>query len=240
MLETDKAEFAGLVKATLKTYRVEIDSDVLKLWWGALQPYSIEQVRGGFNTFVRNPKNQFSVTPAHIIEAIEQASPDGRPGADEAWALYPHDESGSAVITDEIAEAMQAAAPLLEMGDRIGARMAFKGSYERIVARNKAAGIPVRWFPSLGTDHACRDMAISQAVKAGRLSHDHAKSLLPAPDGAKDMEQMLLLSDASMTADQKERNRERMALVKAMLKGQLHVLPDPKDPETQLQLMGGK
>jgi hypothetical protein len=240
MLETDKAEFAGLVKATLKTYRVEPDADVLRLWWGALQPYSIEQVRAGFNAFVRNPSNKFSVTPAHIIEAIEQASPDGRPSADEAWALYPHDEAQSAVITDEIAESMQAAASLLDYGDRIGARMAFKDAYERIVARNKAAGIPVRWFPSLGTDHAGRELVINQAVKMGRLSHDHAKSLLPAPEGAKNMQEVLQLADRSMSADQKERNRERMATIKAMLKGEVHVLPDSTDPETQLQRMGGK
>ena len=234
MNETEKAEFAALVKATLKTYRIEPDADVLRLWWGALQPYSIEQVRGGFNTFVRNPKNQFSVTPAHIIEAIEQASPDGRPSSDEAWALYPHDESTSAVITDEIAEAMQAASPLIEMGDRIGARMAFKDAYERIVSRNKAAGIPVRWFPSLGADPAGRDLVISKAVKMGRLSHDHAQSLLPAPGGAKDMQQVLQLADESMTEEQRERNRERMATIKAMLDGKVSVI-NPSEPEAQAQ-----
>lgn len=218
MLETEKPEFAALVKATLKTYRVEPDADVLRLWWGALQPYSIEQVRSGFNTFVRNPKNQFSVTPAHIIDAIEKTSPDGRPGADEAWALYPHDEATSAVITDEIAEAMQAASPLIDSGDRIGARMAFKDAYERIVSRNKAAGIAVRWFPSLGADPAGRHMAIDQAVKMGRLSHDHAQSLLPAPEGAKNIQEVLLLADRSMTQEQREKNRERMANIKAMLK----------------------
>jgi hypothetical protein len=240
MLESDKKEFSLLVSATLKTYRVEPDANVLRLWWGALMSYRLEQVRAGFDAFVRNPRNQFSVTPAHIIDAIEQASPDGRPGADEAWALYPHDEATSAVITDEIAEAMQAAAPLIEMGDRIGARMAFKDAYERIVSRNKAAGIPVRWFPSLGADPAGREMVISQAVKLGRLSSDHAQSLLPAPDGAKDMQQVLQLADKSMTEEQRERNLERMATIKAMLKGEVHVLPDSTDPETQLQRVGGK
>jgi hypothetical protein len=240
MNDSEKREFSQLITATMKTYRVEADAEVIRVWWGVLSRYPMEQVRAGFSRFVSSKDSKFPPVPAHIVEAIEMASPDGRPGADEAWALYPHDEAQSAVITDEIAEAMQAAASLLDYGDRIGARMAFKDSYERIVARNKAAGIPVRWFPSLGTDHAGRDMAINQAVKAGRLSHDHAKSLLPAPEGAKNMQEVLQLADRSMSADQKERNRERMATIKAMLKGEVHVLPDSTDHETQLQRMGGK
>jgi hypothetical protein len=232
MNDADKREFRDLLIATMKTYRVEADASVLGIWWGVLSRYPMEQVRAGFNRFVSSRDSKFPPVPAHIVEAIEQAMPDGRPGADEAWALYPHDEATSAVITDEIAEAMQAAAPLIEMGDRIGARMAFKDAYERIVSRNKAAGIPVRWFPSLGADPAGRDMVINQAVKLGRLSSDHAQSLLPAPDGAKDMQQVLQLADKSMTEEQRERNRERMATIKTMLVGKVSVI-NPADPEEQ-------
>lgn len=180
MLDTDRAEFVGMLKAILKTYRVEPDAEVLRLYWGVLSKHSIQHVRAGLSAFVSNPANKFSVTPAHLVESIESIVPDGRPGADEAWALYPHDETSSAVITDEMADAMRVAMPLLDDGDRIGARMAFKDAYTRIVAHNKAAGIPVRWFPSLGTDREGRELAISHAVQLGRISHEHASGLLPA------------------------------------------------------------
>lgn len=132
--------------------------------------------------------------------------------------MYPHDETSSAVITDEMAEAMRVAMPLFDDGDKIGARMAFKDAYTRIIAHNKMAGVPARWFPSLGTDREGRELAISHAVQLGRISQEHASGLLPAPDGAKSMDEMLLLADKSMSPEQKSRNRHRIAEIKKMLK----------------------
>jgi hypothetical protein len=218
MIDSEKKEFTDLLKPILKTYRIDPDVDVLFMYWGVLKRYPIEHVRIGFNVFMRNKENKYTVTPAHLVEAIESAIPDGRPGVEEAWATYPHDEESSAVITDEIAEAMRVARPLILDGDRIGARMAFKDAYNRIVARNKAAGVPVRWFPTLGSDAASRDEVIDQAVRIGRISQEHAVALLPAKGSAKSMDEMLLLADQSMNDEQRSRNRARMDQVKEMLK----------------------
>jgi len=219
MLDADKKEFAAIVSATLKTYRVEPDADVLRLWWGALQRFSIEQVRAGFNRFVGSKESKFSIVPANIIEAIEANEPDGRVGAEEAWALYPHDEQSSAVITTEIAEAMRIAQPLIDIGDMIGARMTFKEAYTRIVSQNKAAGIAVKWFPSLGTLPDGREAALKQAVQLGRLTNDHAKSLLPAPKDSSLNEivgeMKFLTSHEKLTPEQLEKSRQRMAEIKA-------------------------
>lgn len=153
-----------------------------------------------------------------IILEIESLKPDGRLGADEAWALYPHDEATSAVLTNEISEAMQIAQPLLNEGDKVGARMAFKEAYTRIVAKNKNEGIAPKWFPSLGTDKNGREEVLKQAVQLGRLTQDHAISLLPVKVNAKVSEAVALIDNKTkLTPEQIEKNQKRLAEIKAML-----------------------
>jgi hypothetical protein len=96
----------------------------------------------------------------------------------------PFDESQSVVWTVEMAQAFGICGPLLEMGDRIAARMAFKDAYTRLVADARDAGTPVSWTPSLGHDPRGREAALLSAVDRGRLSLSHARELqpsLPAP-----------------------------------------------------------
>jgi hypothetical protein len=50
-----------------------------------------------------------------VIERLD----DGRPGAEEAWAMVPKDEEESAVITGEMRFAMGVALRLLADGDAI-------------------------------------------------------------------------------------------------------------------------
>jgi len=119
---------------------------------------------------------------ADVLARIREA--DGRPGAEEAWAMIPHDERQTAVLTDEMATAMGPALSLLDEGDAIAARMAFKEIYNREVAAARAQGKPVRWFASLGQDVAGRDPVIRQAVAQGRLSRPQAVKLLPHIDDA--------------------------------------------------------
>lgn len=104
---------------------------------------------------------------------------DGRPGVEEAWALYPKDESASAAVTTEMHLAMSPAWPLIQEGERVGARMAFKESYERIVAQNRAAGIPVKWEMTFGFEVSGREGALADAVQRKRIGVDHALKLLP-------------------------------------------------------------
>lgn len=127
-------------------------------------------------------ESKFKMTLAAVIEKVEQLQPDGRPGADEAWAMIPKDEQTSVVMTDEMAEAFGIAKPILDDGDKIAARMAFKEAYARIVVANKTAGIKPKWFPSLGADKNGRDLVIAEAVRLGRLSVDHAIRLTHPDD----------------------------------------------------------
>lgn len=160
-----------------------------------------------------------------IIKQIELLSPDGRLGADEAWALYPHNEADSAVITEEIAQAMQVAYPLLLEGDNIAARMSFKEAYNRITTQNKMNGIKPKWFPSLGHRKEGRDIVIAEAVRLGRLTSDHALSLLPPPvdyeftNNLIQLKKTMALQDKTQSPEQMQKNHERITAIKAMLRG---------------------
>lgn len=121
------------------------------------------------------------LTLADVIERLEGS--DGRPTADEAWAIAIElmDEAASAATTDEIMTAWGAARPIYADGDRVGARMAFRAAYDRAAVAAREAGKPVAWRISFGTDKRAREMAVRAAVEAHRLTHEQAGHYLPAP-----------------------------------------------------------
>ena len=121
------------------------------------------------------------LTLADVIGRID----DGRPGAEEAWALVPRSENRSVVWTTEMAEAAGPAFRLLHEGDHVAARMVFKERYTAAVQAARAAGTPPRWYASLGYDPKEREIVLAEAVQQGRLSYDYAVQLwpgLPLPD----------------------------------------------------------
>jgi len=115
------------------------------------------------------------LTVQDVVSRID----DGRPGPDEAWALMPMDEAQSVVWTDEMAQAFGVARQLLEAGDKMAARLAFKEQYVSLVNAARDAGRPVQWVPSLGHDPRGRDKVLADAVAAGRLELDYAREFSP-------------------------------------------------------------
>lgn len=115
------------------------------------------------------------IAPIDIISRID----DGRPGSEEAWAMIPRDEATTVVWTAEMSAAHAIASELLEEGDKIGARMAFKEAYARLVSEARDRREPVRWVPSLGLDANGREPVLLDAIEKGRLSADEAAKLLP-------------------------------------------------------------
>lgn len=126
-------------------------------------------------------KCQTEVTGRLSLAAIIGRIDDGRPSADEAWstAIQASDEAATVVWTTETAKAYWAAAAVLDKGDKVGARMAFRDVYEREVSNARQAGTPVKWDFTLGTDPYQRDQAIKQAAELNRIGREHAKGLLP-------------------------------------------------------------
>lgn len=224
MIKDDADDFKAMLEATMSIYSAESNVNVLRLWWASLARFEFSLVKEAFSRHIQDSKNgKFAPKPADIIGIIELLKPNGRIGADEAWALYPHDEASSAVITDEMSEAMGLAQPLLNEGDKIGARMAFKEAYNRITARNKSANVSPKWFASLGHDSQGREIALKQAVSMGRLSNEKAQKLLPATYDAKltnVVGSLQLLTSDKLSDAQKKIAHERMLKIKSLLVNQ--------------------
>ncbi len=134
---------------------------------------------------------QYSHRPSVAELFSLYAKLDGRPGPEEAWATYPKEDSQSAVVTREAYAAGKEAMKLYQ-DDKIGARMAFREIYERLVCQARAKGERVRWVLILGSSPDGRTAAIKEyGKKAGkdvrRLLALHGPdaetlSIGPAPD----------------------------------------------------------
>lgn len=119
------------------------------------------------------------VTGRLSLAAIIQRIDDGRPSADEAWAqVGTNDENVTLVTTDEAMLACGEVRLLMEEGDMVAARMAFKSAYERIVTANRANGVKVKWRASLGFDKPGQVRALTAGVQAGKLDAEWAARLL--------------------------------------------------------------
>jgi hypothetical protein len=151
----------------------EMSAAAAQVMCAELEGYPEDSVLGALCRLRR--EHQGRLTLASIISRLD----DGRPGAEEAWALFPKNEMESSPMTLEMQEAIAVASPLLEAGDSIAARMAFKETYERTVSKARADRVPVRWIVSLGFDKQGREPAISDAVRKQRITIDHAIKLLP-------------------------------------------------------------
>lgn len=183
MIDSDQSEFARLLKATMELYAQNPTRDATALWWASLRRYTLDQVRAAFSAHIQDPlRGRFTPKPADLIAALAEA--DGRPNADEAWSHCPRSEAQTSVWTTETRAAFFEAAFGLIDDDPIAARMAFKGAYERHIAQARRELRAIKWAVSLGHDLHGRRPVIDQAVQLGRISEDHAQSLLPPPEGA--------------------------------------------------------
>lgn len=135
--------------------------------------YPEEQILGALRRCRREVRGVLTVQD--VLSRID----DGRPGPDEAWAMIPQDEAASCVWTDEMAKAWGVARHLMREGDRVGARMAFRDAYTRMVAEARDQGVAPNWTPSLGHDKVGRAEALEDAVSKGRLAYQHATELAP-------------------------------------------------------------
>ena len=180
MRKDDIPEFSGMLDSVCSllsrgTYTPTAPNTAL--WFRALSGHDLDEVRAGFDAHVKDSqRGRFVPTPADILAQIEGiAADDGRPGTEEAWAIVLRgaDESQTIVWTEEAAQAWAMVAPILNGGDQVGARMAFKETYSRMVDEARRAQRRPMWSASLGHDPAGHQAALEQAALLGRL---------PAPD----------------------------------------------------------
>lgn len=179
MRETDLPAFGQMLDAVcslLSRGNYAPSAANTALWFRSLAEHDIDAVRAGFDAHVRDPqRGRFVPTPADVIAQISGfVADDGRPGAEEAWAtaLRGADESTSIVWSAEMAEAWGIARPVFAAGDEVGARMAFREAYERLVGDARRKREPVAWSASLGFDAEERERALSEAAARGRIAYN--------------------------------------------------------------------
>lgn len=149
------------------------------------------------------------------------AENDGRPGAEEAWAMCPQSEEDSVCWTLEMREAYSIARSVAEQGDNIGARMAFKDAYSRLVRESRENGFPTRWELSLGWEPSGRIRAVEKAVQVKALTQERAAALLPPPPGVGLLPHVIsgapLLLEGPSDAASDAKTRERISEIKKQL-----------------------
>lgn len=206
MLDSDKQAFAQTLATTFAVYgRQTPDSNTMHVWFRLLSQFDLRIVQQAFDHFVAT-EPKFPPTPAQIREMLGAGRNDGRPTPDEAWAiaLASRDEADTIVWTPEIAEAFSVCRPVLDLGDEVGARMAFKGAYDRIIQAARLQNKPVVWQASIGFDPERREQVLRKAEVAGLLPAAQIAALLPPPE-------------PEMTEAQLEVSRRNTAMLKTML-----------------------
>lgn len=189
MHSRDTSAFADLLAGVFDAYnRVAPQPATQMLWLRMLDPYDFQAVSAAFSQYVAN-EAKFPPTPAQILALLGHGAGDSRPSADEAWAtaLLSRDEAETVVWTQETAQAFASCRSVLDLGDEVGARMAFKGAYDRLVARARNERRQVAWQASLGWDADRRERALTAAGNAGLLPAPHVAALLPPPDPSNGM-----------------------------------------------------
>lgn len=170
------AELAAGICATAETLGQTISATAARLMAEDLAAFPPQDIRKALQSCRRELTGKFTL--GAVMQRIQ--AEDGRPGKDEAWsiAVMANDEFETVVMTDEIQLALTAARPVLESGDKIGARMTFINAYERFVLHAREAAKPVNWHVSIGYDANRRAIAIEKAVQMRRIPHEHGQKYL--------------------------------------------------------------
>jgi len=201
MFKADFDEFVKLLDATcsvLSRGAYVPNATNSAIWFRALAAHDLATVRAAFDAHTADPqRGRFVPVPADILAQINASvADDGRPGAEEAWAtaVIAADEAATVVWTAETAEAWRIAQPVLDGGDEVGARMAFKESYARLVQEAREKRVAPAWSVSQGHDPALRHIALERAAGAGLL---RGPDLLALPAPAIGADGMARLIDAA-------------------------------------------
>lgn len=232
-----------MLAATAEVMGVSLSNAALDLLADDLSEYDSRSVQTALS---RLRKDGARFTPGEIIKRL----PGMWPGAEQAWAQFPKDESESACVCQE----MLTAWGVCEELDDIAARMAFKETYNRLVSEAMSEGKRPVWTMTLGQDPLGREQATLNAITSGLLTVDAAAAHVPHipktelhllankevnanrllekhAQTMNSMEQVLLTAPERTEADI-ETAREHMQSIKEML----GMAQEPAPPEPAVNL----
>lgn len=175
MKNTDRQQLADVLKQIYELKGKALTEGAIKLWYGILEPYRIEDVTAALSQLMRTSK--FLPQPSEVVDIVD---PPQWPSPAEAWATYPHDEQETGAICDETQAAWASAEALYQTGDMIGTRRAFEGAYQRHMEASLRAGKRrPSWLLSIGWDAEKREQGIRAAIQQGLIAPEQAAGYLP-------------------------------------------------------------
>ena len=174
-MSKDKERLALALAAAALIYDKSLSSDTLNLYVKLLADYPVDDVLLGLASHLKDPeRGRWWPKPGDIIAMMPGTK--GPMAAAEAWEvamqLRVYDEDASVVVPKAILLSFPFAT--WGTGDKVAARMAFKGAYERNVKRGDAFDLEL----SIGWDAGGRDAAVVEAERAGAISNEQAEVLL--------------------------------------------------------------
>lgn len=160
---SDKTALGKVLTRLGLNYGRAINDEMVDLFYDALQEYDLDAIRHAASQLVKTHKH-FPVI-ADFIDLLDDTGHQHL-GADKAWsvAIRMLNDDDTVIATDEIRMAWAAALPVLQLGDEIGARMAFRDAYNRMDKTQ-----PPKWNISPGNDARLRRERVVEAVRLGRL-----------------------------------------------------------------------
>ena len=224
MIESEKGELMAMLKSLLSLPLMkapsEISQDAARMYWAALEHRELVDIRLAINKHIQDPeRGRFFPVPADISAQLPSESSLWL-DPDEAWAMAPKDENSSSAMCNEIAGALGVARELIDSGDMVAARMAFKAAYKRLVEESKKECRKPKWWASLGHEPAGRHQAEVKAVEMNNLCLPPSERMaLPEPEQAGFMSLEYLGEEAAKRTSDPDHAREQCKKLKEMLGG---------------------
>ena len=174
MTDAEEEKFTAAVSGLACFYGVELNKMSLNIYWETLREHDFKPLQQAMQCHVKDPEHgRFMPKPADLIRHL----PGGRiMGADAAWEVAMRariwDEDATTVASTAVFRAFPFG--IWRMGDKVGARMAFKDAYPAALAKY---GDQVE--VSMGLHPAGRAPAVLDAVRTGLIDRQAARLLLP-------------------------------------------------------------
>lgn len=214
MQRAEYPDFIAALVACLGFYGRPVEQP--EVWFSLLAEHDLQALRNAMRAHMQDrDRGRFAPVPADLIAKIPKVSLAGLT-ANEAWAiaLQAADEGETVITCDLIDQALGLARPVLELGDKIGARMAFIAAYERLAS----VAVPV-WRLSLGHDRSGWLPAAERALAMGVIGHSRVEQIRsltapPAPE-ASAIAGLLTGPDPKSEQAMTEQNRQRFHKLRA-------------------------
>lgn len=184
MNQGDYDQFGELLGCVAELYGRTVKPMQTAMYFRALEAYPLPAVQSALDAHAKCPeRGRFWPLPADLLAKLETAAAiDGRPSPEEAWstAIQAQDEAVTVVWTTETAQAWgDVGQALMDAGDRFNASRGFIAKYFDLCSAARKRGQPVQWVVSQGHDKDLRHQALETAFKAGRISRETCRQMLP-------------------------------------------------------------